>query len=133
MKNLKDSILEKLSVDNIIPDNYFPIDKSINDMVNFLIENGYKEIPYERFWDDTIDKFSKTTGKCFMASNINLEMFFLSFMDRSNSKFKNILFNITEESNKCNYTILDIETAVGGGDAKHINKKQFLKKVNNLF
>ena len=135
MKNLKD-VLEKLSIDNIVPDKEFPINGTVEDIVKFLIENGYKEIPYEKFWETTIDKFldfANTIGKCFMANDFGSDTVCLSFMDKSNHEFKNILFNIIEDSNKYQYNILNIETAVDEEDAKIINKSQFLKRVNKLF
>ena len=135
MKNLKD-VLEKLKVDDIIIDK-FPIDGSIEDIIKFLIENGYKEIPYEKYWEDTIDRFSDTADKSFMAdfvpNGFNSNMICLSFIDKSNREFKNILFSITGMFNKYEYTILDIETGEDKEDAKVISKSQFLKKVNKLF
>ena len=45
MKHLKDNILEKLKVDNITADKFigsnFPFNKSIEDIKNFLDENGF--------------------------------------------------------------------------------------------
>ena len=41
MKNLKDSILEKLKVDDIVLIEEFPIDKDIEVIVDFLRDDGF--------------------------------------------------------------------------------------------
>ena len=43
MKTLKDILVEKLKVDDIILDKKFPIDGEIGDIVKFLKEQGFKK------------------------------------------------------------------------------------------
>jgi len=44
MKNLKDAILEKLKVDDIVLEEKFPIDGTLDDIADFLRKNGFKEV-----------------------------------------------------------------------------------------
>ena len=63
MNNLKDSILEKLKVDDIILD-VFPIDGTLEDIIKFLKAEGFKEYKLDNY--SLVGTFNKNKGKIFL-------------------------------------------------------------------
>ena len=124
-----DSISEKLSVDSIVlAEEKFPIDGTLEEMMNFLIDHGYKEIPYKTDWNDTLVAFKKANKSSVMVDRCDdnsIEV--IEFIDKSNNKFKDTLFIVEDFDDIC-YYIIDIKSL------KTINDKNaFAEMVNNLF
>ena len=96
MKNLKDTILEKLKVDDIIPDKEkFPINGTIDDMIEFLKEEDFKEVKYHKNYTIS-EQLKKTNDKVFLI----FENTRIWFVDTSKEKIseKNPIFYIDTES-----------------------------------
>ena len=69
MKNLKDTVLEKLKVDDIILGEKFPLDGTLEDMCEFLEEQGFNSLksPKDRQFDTIFGVFnSRPAGKYYM-------------------------------------------------------------------
>ena len=129
MKNLRDSILEKLKVDDIVF-NTFPIDGTINDMIEFLKDAGFKEVPSQDRWDQTFKNYKKCKGKCFAADKLG--PISVEIIDRSNFKFKNKLFYLKLNSEDKYNIFDDITTALGGLDAREVSKEEFLEELSEI-
>ena len=66
MKNLKDSILEKLKVDDIIIEK-FPTGENLEDIIKFLKKEGFKEYKIDN--SNLVDSFNKIKSKIFLLIN----------------------------------------------------------------
>ena len=127
MKTIVD-VLEKLKVDDIIFDK-FPIDGTLEEMMKFLIDHRYKEIPYKTDWNDTVVAFKKANKSSIMIDRCDdnsIEA--IEFIDKSNNKFKDTLFTVEDFDDDICYYIIDIK------NLKTINDKNaFAEMMNNLF
>lgn len=136
MKNLKDIILEKLKIDDIVlSKEEFPANGTINDMIEFLEDAGFKKVSTSPNWANSFEKYKKYKSKCYAVSRGTVT--YIEIMDRSNSMFKNKLFYIKLDStykyNKDKYNIFDdITIAERGSDSKHIPKEEFLKELSKI-
>ena len=129
MKSLTD-VLEKLSIDSIVLATDFPIDGSIKDMIDFLEDAGFKEVPSCGVWSQTFENYKRYNGKCFAIDRSNPES--IEIIDRSNSKFKNKLFYITLKSDSKYNIFNDITTARSGWDARQVSKETFLEELSEI-
>ena len=132
MKTLKDSILEKLKVDDIILYEKFPIDGTVDDIVEFLKDNNFIIIeegkPQPTF---IIRRHINNAHKriCFIYKFMN--QFLLRFADASKKEIstKNPLFILIRDYNSYKY-----KTASQYDDGiKELNKEEFAKLVNKRF
>lgn len=125
MKNLKDSILEKLSIDSIAPDIEFPIDGTIRDMIEFLKEEGFKEVANSSGnMMSTI--LNRESNKCFINYN-NTTIWFADTSKKEVSE-DNPIFLIEKSSNVSSFSVY-IPKKVIVND----NKKAFLEELNKCF
>jgi len=131
MKNLKDAILEKLKVDDIVLEEKFPIDGTLDDMIKFLEGNGFK---YVRC-DGAIDKwFNKYKSKCFYKNSERLW-----FADTSKEKISedNPIFSYRVQHKSftvyyCNQGIVYWLAGETIENSKE-NKEEFLRELNKRF
>lgn len=134
MRTLKDTVLEKLKVDDIIlAEEKFPIDGPIEEMTKFLIGQGYKEIPYESRWDDTYEAFRKVNKSSIMIDrhpHPDNSIASIEFIDKSNSKFKDTLFIIEDLDGDISYNIYDLKN---GKSLEAMYKDVFANMINKLF
>ena len=137
MKNLKDTISEKLSIDSIIPDKEeFPIDGSIGVIIKFLEDARFKRVQTHANWKESFKNYMNYGVKCFGVEKGAYT--FIEFIDRSNPKFKNKLFYIKIAPNRRynyddKYNIFDnITTARVQADVRTVSKEEFLKELSKI-
>ncbi len=142
MKNLidilefvsKDTILEKLSIDDIVVANKFPIYGSIQEIEDFLKRNGFQENDYDPEipkWKTRIDAFNKANGLSYIKGKA---IKWIRFADTSKKKIGDADSNPT-------YTIFFISDTISyyleGKDPKQVYKpisaEEFLKAINKRF
>ena len=136
MKNLKDSIkdaiLEKLKVDDILLDKEeFPIDGTLNDIIEFLKDNGFEYVECRGGIDEYFNKYK---SKCFYKNDVHLW-----FGDTSKEKIskKNPIFSyrFLFESFGVYYCVQDDVCWLVGENYENSkeNKKEFLEELNKRF
>ena len=136
MKNLKDTILEKLKVDDIVLNGEFPIDGTLEEIVEFLEDTGFKEVPNLASWDKTFKNYKKYNVKCFDADRGSHKS--IKIINRSNPRFKNKLFyiklNPEDKYYEDKYNIFDdITTAkTQCWDARYASKEEFLEELSEI-
>ena len=124
MKNLKDSILEKLRIDDINLNKEFPIDGTLKDIVEFLEEEGFQQVEYGY----VKTAFNGAKAKCFMIDATTIR--FADTSKREVSK-DNPVFYI-DLGNKKEYSVF----YCSGGlitDIVEDDKKEFLQELNKRF
>ena len=128
MKNLKDSILEKLKVDDIVLIEEFPIDKDIEVIVDFLRDDGFIEIPYEKgdVWRHVHEKFNKNKGKKVFEYWSRLEVLRFADMSKDISE-DNPIFGINSDG------WYWIEPKLYNSYNIKLKKEEFLKAINKVF
>lgn len=129
MKNLKDTILEKLKVDDIILNKEeFPIDGTIDDMIEFLKSEGFKEIDDVKGRSAT-DFFNSKHDKCYWLR----DKLWIYFGDTSKNNITptNELFTIiVSKSGSREYRRINNYSC---SDDYRNNTKAFLKILNKQF
>ena len=131
MKNLKDSILEKLRVDDIIINNEFPIEGTMDDMIKFLEENGFVAADESHNYKGTADDmFDHNKSKCFYQTSNRFW-----FADTSKEKIskKNPIFFIAITEKIFSVYYCDSDEPYWGIDIVKNDKKAFLKELNKRF
>ena len=139
MKNLKEILLEKLSVDSIseklsidsITFDKFPIDGTFEDALEFLENQGFKDIDIDD--SDYLDEiFNSEKSKCFTTA-IDSRYKSIWFVDTLKEKIskKNPIFYIC--FNKPIYSVYYIDSEDNGIDIVDNNKKEFMKELNKRF
>ena len=126
MKNLKDTILEKLKVDDIVLSEEFPIDGTLEDTVKFLEEQGFKDI----IDFGTVNaKFDLAKTKCFHKKDNRLW-----FADTSKNKTskKNPIFLIKYSSLATCFIVYYVEDGLIN-NLYNNDKKGFMKELNKQF
>lgn len=133
MKNLKDSILEKLKVDEIIPDTEFPIDGPFDDIVDFLKGYGFKEVEYDFdkhfLYSEIIRDFDKKHKRVFIANREDGEIIFAD-TSREEISSKNSMYSIVPMIDE--YTSRSLRNS----DTTFMNrytKKEFEKEMKKYF
>ena len=120
-------ILEKLKVDDIILYEKFPIDGSIEDMIEFLKENNFKFI---KNVDSVRVLFDSANSKCYTTYKDKIW-----FADTSKEKIskKNPVFTHVGSKHINTYTVYFINNI---GTVEHIvedDKKAFMEELNKRF
>ena len=133
MKNLKD-VLEKLKVDDITPDEVFPIEGTYEEVFNFLKNHNF--IPLESKHASISKLFNKERDKC-MRYNKNIRIWFADTSKGEISKdnpvflinFYNnaivIYYTEKENPNRAIYTFDSYRT--------NNDKKAFIEELNKHF
>ena len=129
MKNLKDSILEKLKVDDIKLNIDFPIDNTLKDIAKFLKKQGFIGITGQ---DSNYALFNFQKNKCFTYNDTKS----IWFADTSKEKIskENPIFFI-----ECNQLFLSYKYDVGYLTNRGItfivgnDKEKFLQELNKRF
>ena len=127
MKALKDSILEKLKIDDIILDEEkFPIDGTLDDMIKFLEDGGFIRIKEHTYYPSKV--FNSEKDKCLYISDEQS----IFFADTSKEKVseKNPIFYIEYPSL---YNVYYVGSFGDTTDIVRSNKKKFLKELNKRF
>ena len=123
---IKDAILEKLKVDDIVVDDEFPIDGIFDDMIKFLEEEGFHYI------DGSIVKkaFNTAKSKCYMLDSVSMW-----FADTSKGEISknNPIFYIIHYSEAYEYRVYYIDNSDEVIDIVKDDKKAFLKELNKRF
>ena len=129
MKNLKE-VLEKLKVDDIIIEK-FPIDGTLDNIVEFLKERNFKEISND-FDNYLYNAFEDAKKKVYLM--LDKEMFFADTSKEKISK-DNPIFYCSDKGNLnifyFNYTHYHYINIVIGKDNR--TKQEFLKELNKRF
>ena len=123
MKNLKD-VLEKLKVDDIVLEEKFPIDGTFDEMIDFLAEQGFKEVPNST--GNTISKIlNKERNKCFIAYNNTIW-----FADTSKKEVSEVnpIFLIEKSSSTSSFSVYTPYKVI-----VEKNKKAFMEELNKQF
>ena len=128
MKNLKDAILEKLKVEDIILTEEFPIDKTIEDMAEFLKNTGFKEVTVS---GDISIVFSSAKSRCFIFMPTDKAIWFADTSKEKISK-DNPIFYIGLNHRPFEYSVYSISRATVEY-VVHNDKKEFLKELNKHF
>lgn len=129
MKNLQE-VYEKLSIDNIILDKKFPIDGTVEDMIKFLEDKGFKEVPNQPSWNKTFTNYRNYNVKCFAVQKTRPVI--IEIINRSNPKLKNKLFHLWPNADNKYNIFNNITTAEGIQDARKVSKEEFLKELSEI-
>lgn len=95
MKKLSNYINEKLDINNVnLRRIDFPLDKSVEEVANFLIINGFQEIEHSVLSGGLEKKFNNANGKAFIRQEETTGRPWIRFADTSNEKIstKNPMF-----------------------------------------
>ena len=125
MKNLKD-VLEKLKVDDIVPDAKFPIDETEEDIIVFLKHEGFETIKQDTDFPSKV--FNSKKGKCFYTSQNRI--FFADTSKRPISKNNPMFFIYCTFDYYNVYYVDEFDETV---DIVRNNKKKFLEELNKRF
>ena len=132
MKSLEEVILEKLKIDDIVIDKEFPIDGTVDDMIEFLKDKAFK---YVRC-DGAIDKwFNKYKSRCYYYNGENL---WFGDTTKGMISSKNPIFMYKTLHNSFSVYYCDDKGNVCGiiyaaiANLKE-NKKKFLQELNKRF
>ena len=128
MRTISRYILEKLDINNVHLNKKFPIDESIDDVVKFLRDNGFEEIPNssQDDWKDVHRKFDKNRGKKVFEYWPPVEV--LRFADMiTDISEENPIFSINSRKR------LWLEEKLYDIRDKDVSKKEFLKLLNKVF
>lgn len=131
MKPLKDSILEKLKVDDIIINEKFPIDGDSDDITKFLKSEGFKEDVDAN--DNICECFNSDKCKCFTTFNDTFEDI-VWFADTSKNKISksNPIFYIDSLVNEFTIYYIDYKTNKTIYICEN-DKETFLKFLDKIF
>lgn len=135
MKNLKDILVEKLSIDSIVPDNEFPIDGTVEEMSNFLTEIGFEEIKMPSTWSGVQSKFLKSSYPIFTKYiHTHWNSSVIAIYNGTNKMHKDLFILDIDNSTKTYYIFYNLDTKnfVRTGDAKKVSKEQFLEEISNI-
>ena len=132
MKNLKDIVLEKLKVDDIVFD-VFPVDGTLDDAVKFLKEYGFEEIKFDLekhfYYRDVIKDIENREGRYVVVNKDDLEIMFGDTSDEDIDE-KNPLYSILYSMDKY-FSMIPFQP--GGAEMKKYTKKEFAKKMDRYF
>lgn len=138
MKALKDSILEKLKVDDISIED-FPIDGTADDIVEFLEENGFKRIDGKKFiyWRQIVKIAKTTTNKAFILDTYNttyksectLSLKIINSNTSNNDKI--LLYNRLLNGSK-RFRICKLRRDIDDTDDFNADEKEFLNELNKI-
>ena len=127
MKNLKEIILEKLRVDDIIITEKFPTSENLKDIIEFLKEEGFKEYKIDK--TGVIGTLNKNENKIFLLSDYGYDRIWFADTSKEEISIKNPIFIVVKDSNNYEYkTASRYEDGV-----KELNREEFAKLVNKHF
>ena len=133
MKNLKDilnnAILEKLKVDDIIIDK-FPIDTTLEKIIEFLKEEGFKEVEYV---GSISTLFNKTKSKCFTCYDGILKRIYFGDTSKKETCKDNPIFLINYYRGKFEYKVYYKDNSDEIIYIVKDDKKAFLEELNKRF
>ena len=128
MKNLKDILVEKLKVDDIVLGEKFPIDGTVEDMIEFLEDAGFVPVEENHNYKGSVDDiFDYNNTKCFLKEN--KRFWFADTSKEKISKSNPIFFIVMPEKIFKVYYCNNYNTI----DIVEDNKKEFLKELNKRF
>jgi hypothetical protein len=131
MNQLRDYITERIRIDNI-KILKFPIDGTLQDIVEFLEDAGFKKVSTSANWANSFEKYKKYNTRCYALEHGTAT--YIEIIDRTNSKFKNKLFYIKLHEDDKYYNIFDdITTAKMALDARQVSKEEFLAELSVIF
>jgi len=126
MKDLY-SIYEKLDINKVSLDDKFPIDGTLEDIAEFLEEEGFQQIEYGY----VKTAFNELKAKCFMRDTTSIR-----FADTSRREVSkdNPIFYI-HLGNRKEYSVFYCGSDNDGliADIVENDKKEFLKELNKVF
>ena len=129
MKNLKEILVEKLRVDDIVLGEKFPIDGKIEDIIKFLKKQGFEDI------DDSAIIFDSAKSKCYTTYK-NTHIWFTDTSKEKNSK-KNPIFHISVAENIATpekiFEVYYYSSNVDIIDIVDNDKDEFLEELNKRF
>lgn len=128
MKHIID-IIEKLNINKVnLAPKRFPIDRDMNTIVDFLRDDGFKEIPYEKgdVWRHVHEKFNKNKRKKVFEYWSHLEVLRFADMSKDISE-DNPIFGINSDG------WYWIEPKLYNSYNIKLNKEEFLKAINKVF
>jgi hypothetical protein len=89
MESLNNYIVERIRIDNVkhVKHSEFPVDGTVEEIVDFLKEQGFKEIndPHSGF-SDSAKFLNDMKGKCFSVDTRGWEVLGVEFADTSTNK-----------------------------------------------
>ena len=135
MKNLKDTILEKLRVDDIRFDE-FPVDGTIEEITEFLKSHNFIRINKKmKLWTDVIKVFMNKSGKLFILEDLRNDdeyIFSLKLINTQNRAYHDtfFLYNLKRTHEK-DFRICKIENVYTTRD-EHVEEGKFLNEVNKI-
>lgn len=129
MKNLKD-ILEKLKVDDIVLTEKFPIDGTSEDVREFLLDNGFEEVPYAEGWRNIAKALNSANGLVFMQSMDKRWIRFANTKEHIKHYNENPAYTMFFDDDCIHYQLDGIELS---NDSKEVFKEKFLKAINKKF
>ena len=122
-----DSISEKLSVDSIVlASKEFPIDRTIDDIIAFLEDAGFKYVLCNKGIDEEFDKYK---CKCFYQSG---NRFWFGDTSREKISKKNPIFLIRSISNRRFFSVYYTIYSSIIYNAED-NREDFLRELNKRF
>ena len=125
MKSLKDTIYEKLKVDDIVLEEKFPMDGNFDEIIDFLTEQGFKEVPNST--GNTISKIlNKESNKCFI--NYNNDTIWFADTTKKEVSDDNPIFLIEKWSKVSSFSVFTPYKVI-----VEKNKKAFIKELNKRF
>ena len=126
MKNLKDTILEKLKIDDINLNDKFPIDGTIDDMIKFLEEKGFNDVYHNG--GGVVDMFNKYNSKCFYKKE---GIFWFGDTSKEKISKDNPIFYISISPKIFDVYFRDNNKWII--DIVENNKKAFMEELNKRF
>ena len=126
MKELREVILEKLRVDNIVLTAEFPIDGTIDDIIAFLENADFTYVLCNKGIDECFNKYK---SKCFYK---NSEYFYFADTSKEKISKNNPIFLIKSISNMLLFSVYCITYDEMAYKVRN-NKQEFLKELNKRF
>lgn len=128
MKNLKDILVEKLKVDDIVLNGKFPIDGTLDDIAKFLEDAGFVPAEENHNYKGSVDDiFDYNNTKCFLKESKRL--WFADTSKEKISKSNPIFFIVMPEKIFKVYYCNNYDTI----DIVENDKEKFLKELNKCF
>ena len=129
MRELSNYITEKLDINNVnLAPKRFPINGDMNTIVDFLRDDGFKEIPYEEgdVWRHVHEKFNKNKRKKVFEYWPHVEVLRFADMSKDISE-ENPIFGINSEG------WYWIEPKLHNSYSIKLKKEEFLNLLENIF
>lgn len=125
MKELSNYIYEKLDINKVKLNDKFPTDRTLNDIIEFLKEEGFKQVEYD--YVKTV--FNRANTKCFMIDDASIRFADTSKEDISKD---NPVFYIGFYNKIVDYSVFYCDNGLIT-DIVENDKKEFLIELNKRF